>query len=86
MFVSVSNEQTLTICARVGMATVLAYARVTHYGTYLQSLYGIWPCTVGVKKSSHLPFSSGLISVPLPFNPRSFSTCSTGSPSVQLIK
>ena len=86
MFVGVSNEQTLTICARVGMAIVLAYARVTHYGTYLQSLYGIWPCTVGVKKKLPFTVRSHLISVPLPFNPRSFSTRSTGSPSVQLIK
>ena len=30
MFVGVSNEQPLTICARVGVATVLAHARVTH--------------------------------------------------------
>ena len=29
MFVGVSNEQPLAICARVGVATVLAYARVT---------------------------------------------------------
>ena len=35
------NEQSLSICARVGVATVLAYAGVTHHGTYLQSLYGI---------------------------------------------
>ena len=41
MFVGVSNEQALAICARVGVATVLAYARVTHHGTYLQNLYGI---------------------------------------------
>ena len=32
MFVSISNEQPLDICARVGMATALAYARVIHYG------------------------------------------------------
>ena len=41
MFVSVSNEQPLGICARVGMVTVLAYARFTHHGIHLQSLYGI---------------------------------------------
>ena len=44
MFVEVSNVQPLGICARVGMATVLAYAKVTHHGIYLQSLYGIRPC------------------------------------------
>ena len=39
--VSISNEQPLVIRAWIGVATVLAYARVTHHGTYLQSLYGI---------------------------------------------
>ena len=29
----VSHEQPLAICAKVGMATVLTYARVTHHGT-----------------------------------------------------
>ena len=32
MFVSVSNEQPLGICAWVGVATVLAYARVIYHG------------------------------------------------------
>ena len=41
MFVGVSNEYSLSICARVGVAIVLAYARVTDRGVYLQSLYGI---------------------------------------------
>ena len=40
-FVGVSNEQPLGICAWVGVATVFAYARVTHHGIYLQSVYGI---------------------------------------------
>ena len=40
-FVGVSNEQPLDICAWVGVATMLAFARVTHHGTYLQSLYGM---------------------------------------------
>ena len=35
------NEQPLVICAWVGVTTVLAYARVTHHGIYLHSLYGI---------------------------------------------
>ena len=35
-------EHPLAICARVGVATVLAYARVTHHGTYLQSLYTVY--------------------------------------------
>ena len=30
----VSNEQPLGICTWVGMATVLAYARVIYYGIY----------------------------------------------------
>ena len=35
MFVGVGNEQPLCICAWVGMATVLAYARITHHCIYL---------------------------------------------------
>ena len=35
-FVGISNEQSLSICAWVCMATVLAYERVTHHGIYLE--------------------------------------------------
>ena len=34
MFVGISNEQPLDICARVGVATALAYARVTSTMAY----------------------------------------------------
>ena len=34
MFVGISDEQPHIICAWVGVATVLAYARVTHHGTH----------------------------------------------------
>ena len=34
-FVGVSNEQPLSICACVGLATMLAQAGVTHHGIYI---------------------------------------------------
>ena len=34
--VSISNEQPLRICTRVGMATVLSYIGVVYHGMYLQ--------------------------------------------------
>ena len=39
MLVGVSNEQSLGNCARVGVATVLAYARVTHHSIYMYRVY-----------------------------------------------
>ena len=41
---SVSNGQPLGIC-QVGVATVLAYARVTHHGTYVPTEF-VWYMTM----------------------------------------
>ena len=43
LLVSVMNSPSVFVQARVGVATVLAYARVTHHDMYPQSLYGISP-------------------------------------------
>ena len=38
---SVMNSPSPFVQGYIGVATVLAYARITHHGTCLQSLYGI---------------------------------------------